>query len=131
MTYLPDLITLLTVAVLFGCGVAVGRARGLYKIVAPATTGHPDFERVFRVQMNTLESIVMFLPALWIAAHYSTNMLVVGGAGMLWVVARIWYAIAYAIDANKRGLGFGISILATTVLWVTGAKGVVMAMMAG
>ena len=130
MTYLPDLITLLAVAVLFGCGVAVGRARGLYKIVAPATTGHPDFERVFRVQMNTLEALALFLPAFWIAARYSDPR-VVGGIGLLWVVARIWYAFAYARDANKRGPGFGLGMLATTLLWLIAARGVVLAMMAG
>lgn len=130
MTYLPDLVTLLAIAVFFGCGFAVGRARGLYKIAAPATTGHPDFERVFRVQMNTLESLAMFLPALWIAARYSDPRLV-GGIGLLWVAARIWFAIAYASDATKRGPGFGLGLAATVALWLLAAKGVAMAMIAG
>ena len=130
MAYLPDLITLLAVAVFFGCGFAVGRGRGKYKIAAPATSGHPDFERLFRVQMNTLEALAMFLPALWIAARYADPR-IVGGIGLLWVVGRIWYAIAYANAAQKRGIGFGLGMLTTVALWGIAAWGVGMAMMAG
>lgn len=130
MTPLPALAALLAVFVFFGCGFAVGRARGRYKIAAPATTGNPDFERMFRVQMNTLEALAMFLPALWIAATYG-NPTWAGGIGLVWVVGRIWYAIAYAYDAHKRGPGFAIGMLATTVLLLLGAKGVLMALMAG
>ncbi|HEY2344720.1 MAG TPA: MAPEG family protein [Xanthomonadaceae bacterium] len=123
MTHLPDLVaidTLLAVAVFFGCMAAVGRGRGKYRIAAPATSGHPDFERLFRVQMNTLEALAMFLPSLWIAARHADPVLV-GGIGLVWVVARIWYAVAYAGDAKKRGLGFGLGMLATGALWVIAA----------
>lgn len=130
MTYLPDLVTLLAVAVFFGCGVAVGRGRGKYKIDAPATTGHPDFERLFRVQMNTLEALALFLPALWIAARYADPR-IVGGLGLAWVVARIWYAVAYANAAMKRGPGFGLGMLATIALWAIAIWNVVIAMMRG
>ncbi len=130
MTHLPDLVTLLAVAVFFGCGVAVGYGRGKYKIAAPATTGHPDFERLFRAQMNTLEALALFLPALWIAARFSDPRLV-GGIGLAWVVARIWFAIAYAYDAKKRGPGFTIGMLATIALWGIAAWGVARAMLGG
>ena len=130
MTYLPDLITLLAIAVFFGCGAAVGRGRGKYNVAAPATSGHPDFERLFRVQMNTLEALAMFLPALWIAARFSDPR-VVGGIGLLWVVGRIWYAVAYASAAQKRGIGFGLGMLATLLLWAIALWGVVTAMMTG
>jgi glutathione S-transferase len=130
MTHLPDLVTLLAVAVFFGCCLAVGRGRGKYKIPAPATSGHPDFERLFRVQMNTLEALAMFLPALWIAARYADPTLV-GGIGLAWVVARIWYGVAYANDPKKRGLGFGLGMLATAALWCIAGWGVVRAMMTG
>ena len=130
MSQLPELITLLALAVFFGCAAAVGRARGRYKIAAPATTGHPDFERVFRVQMNTLESLVVFLPALWIASRYADARLV-GGLGALWVVGRIWYAVAYARDAKKRGPGFVIGMLSSTALWLIASWGVIAAMLKG
>jgi uncharacterized membrane protein YecN with MAPEG domain len=132
MTHLPDLValdTLLAVAIFFGCGIAVGRGRAKYKIDAPATTGNPDFERLFRVQMNTLEAIAMFLPSLWMAARHADPVMV-GWIGVVWVVGRIWYAVAYAGAAKKRGPGFGIGILATAVLWVIAVWGIVVAMMA-
>ena len=132
MSHLPDLValdTLLAVAVFFGTLVAVGRARSKYKIDAPATTGNPNFERVFRVQMNTLEALALFLPSLWIAALHADR-LIVGGVGLLWVIARIWYAIAYAGDAKKRGPGFGLGILATAILWVMALWGLVVATIA-
>lgn len=133
MPHLPDLVaidTLLAVAVFFGCMAAVGRGRGKYRIAAPATTGHPDFERLFRVQMNTLEALAMFLPSLWMAARHADPLLV-GGIGLLWVLARIWYAIAYAIDAKKRGLGFGLGMLCTAVLWGIAAWSVAVSAFAG
>ncbi|MEO8742976.1 MAG: MAPEG family protein [Lysobacteraceae bacterium] len=128
MTYLPDLITLLSVAVFFGCGMAVAMARGRYKISAPATTGNPDFERIFRVQMNTLEALAMFLPALWVAARFADPR-IVGGIGLLWVIARIWYAVAYIGDAKKRGMGFTLGLLSTLALWLIATWGVVRAML--
>src|SRR5262245_12724402 len=51
-------------------GVLTGRARGQYKVEAPATSGHPIFERHFRVQQNTLEQMVIFLPGLYLFGHY-------------------------------------------------------------
>ncbi len=131
MMHLPDLVTLLAVMVFFGCMIAVGRARRRYGIIAPATSGNPDFERVFRVQMNTLEALAMFLPALWIATHYYADPALTGGLGLVWVVARIWYAVAYASAAQKRGMGFGLGMLATLLLWAIALWGVVRAMIAG
>ena len=130
MTHLPALASLLAIVVFFWCIGSVARARSRYSIHAPATTGNPDFERVFRVQMNTLEALAMFLPVLWIAARYG-NPAFAGGIGLVWVVGRVWYAIAYAQDAGKRGPGFAIGSVATIALWLLGAIGVVKAMLAG
>jgi uncharacterized MAPEG superfamily protein len=128
MTHLPALAALLALLVFFWCVGSVGRARARYSIHAPATTGNPDFERVFRVQMNTLEALAMFLPALWIAARYG-NPTWAGGIGLLWVAGRVWYAIAYAKAAGKRSPGFAIGSVATIALWLMGAIGVVKAML--
>ena len=64
------LVTLLAVIFYFYTGYQVGAARAKFGVKAPAATGHPDFERVFRVQMNTLEWMPIFLPALWLFAAY-------------------------------------------------------------
>ena len=114
-THLPALVTVLTVVLLFATSVMVGVARGRHGIKAPATTGNADFERVFRVQMNTLEATVAFLPALWVASHYASP-LWAGLTGLVWLAARAWYAVAYARDAERRGPAFGLSVLALLAL---------------
>lgn len=102
---------------MLAAGVNVGRARGKYGIKAPAVTGHEMFERAYRIQMNTLESAAPMLPALWLYAGFIGDR---GAAaiGAVWLVARIWYAVAYQIDPARRGAGFGISFVAFVVLWL-------------
>ena len=102
----------------------VGRARGRYGIKAPAVTGHPDFERVFRVQMNTVEQSVLFFPALWLCANYFRAD-VAGIAGLVWVLGRVWYAIGYYRAATARGAGFTLSVLGFAVLLAGGAFGLI------
>ena len=109
------LITLLTVVLLIVTAVLVGRARGKYGVHAPATTGHEGFERAFRVQMNTQEATLMFLPALWLASHFG-NPLYAAVLGAVWLLARVWYAAAYSVPGRNRGPGFGLSLLALVVL---------------
>jgi uncharacterized MAPEG superfamily protein len=127
---LPALVTLLTVLLQFATMWAVGHARGKYQIKAPAISGHPAFERAYRVQVNTLESTVMFLPALWLAVHYG-YVLWGGIAGLVWIVGRAWYAWAYLGDANKRGPGYAVGMLGWGALVVMGALGLGRAMLAG
>ncbi len=125
MTPLPfaALITLLTIAVMFWTAINVGRARVKYEVKAPATSGHEMFARAYRVQMNTMESALMMLPALWVYAAFNGE---TGAAvmGLTWVAGRIWYALAYQKDPAKRGGGFGLSLLAIAGLWAGGLWGV-------
>ncbi|HEX4854542.1 MAPEG family protein [Arenimonas sp.] len=118
------LVTLLTIVLMIACTILVGRARGKYKILAPATTGHEGFERAFRVQMNTQEGAIMFLPTLWLAAYFG-NPEWAALAGAVWLAGRIWYAAAYAVPGRNRGPGFAISLLALAVLLVMAAWGVI------
>ena len=106
-------------------GGQVSRARGKYGIKAPATTGSVDFERVFRVQQNTLEQIVVFLPALWMfAAHVSD--LYAGLLGVVWTIGRVIYAQSYYADAAKRGRGYMISLAVVGVLLLGSVVGVLL-----
>ncbi|MEO7053098.1 MAG: MAPEG family protein [Rhodanobacter sp.] len=130
MTELPGLVTLLTVLLLLGMTWIVGRARVKYAIKAPAVSGHPAFERAYRVQMNTLEQTVLFLPTLWLAAHYGFSGWA-GVVGLVWLVGRVWYAAAYLNDPAKRGPGFGLAMLSWFVLLLMACIGVVRAMTAG
>jgi len=117
-------VTLLVLLLLVATGINVGRARGRYGIKAPATTGHDMFDRAFRIQMNTLENTVVTLPAFWLCAIYASER---GAAlvGLVWLVSRVWYALAYQNDPPKRHNAFGLSFLAFAVLWLGAAWGVI------
>ena len=123
MYLLTALITCLAVAVYFSTSILVSRARTAYGIKVPATTGHPDFERVFRVQMNTLEWMPIFLPSLWLFAIHVSDPLA-AALGLVWIAGRILYIVSYSKAANKRGPGFGIQAFATVALWL-GATGAI------
>lgn len=124
MLHLPALVVLLNVLLLFVVTILVGRARGKYAIKAPATSGHPLFERAYRIQMNTLEQTVLFLPTLWLAAHFG-NPAWAGVLGLVWIVGRIWYAITYSRDPAKREVGFAIGMLAWLALLILAIYGVI------
>jgi glutathione S-transferase len=108
-------------------GFLVGGARARYKISAPATTGHPDFERTFRVHYNTLEMLVVFVPAILLFGIYLNPR---WGAiiGAVFVVGRALYAIGYIRAPEKRGIGAMLSFAALTVLLAGGVFGVVRAL---
>ena len=118
-------ITLLSTLLVWFTSFNVSRARHKYKIQAPAVTGNKIFERIYRVQMNTLENFVIFIPSLWLYAIYMSDK-GAGVGGLLWIVGRIWYADSYEKDAKKRGPGFLISMLITIGLWLGAVYGMVL-----
>jgi glutathione S-transferase len=89
----------------------VGRMRVKHGVVAPSCTGHPEFERAFRVQMNTLEQLVPFLPMLYL---FGLLISPIGAAmlGLVWLVGRILYRSGYMRAAEKRGPGMMLTLLA-------------------
>jgi glutathione S-transferase len=93
----------------------VARARGKYNIEAPAITGHPLFERALRIQANTVEQLVLFLPSLWLFSFYVSS-LWASLIGLIWVAGRILYMVNYTADPRKRGRGFKIALAANAVL---------------
>jgi glutathione S-transferase len=123
MYHLTALATLLAILLYSVTGIRVGGARRAYGVVAPATTGHPAFERVFRVQMNTLEWLPIFLPALWLFAVYISDA-IAAGIGLVWIIGRVLYMVSYTKDAASRGPGFMVQMLAALALWC-GAIGAV------
>ena len=88
--------------------VRVGQMRSKHGIKAPATTGHVEFERAYRVQMNTLENLVPFLVVLFLFQRYGYDWLA-GVLGAVWVAGRVMYMLAYLDNPEKRGLGFTIA----------------------
>ena len=100
-------------------GILTGQARGRYGVKAPAVTGHPIFERWMRVQQNTIEQLVVFLPALFLFAGY-VNRTWAAVLGMVFIVGRAIYARSYVADPASRSLGFGLTFI-PNVLLVLGA----------
>lgn len=110
-----ELIIALAVLQYLYFGIEVGRARGLCKVPAPATSGHPVFERHFRVQMNTLELLVVFLPLLWLCSVH-VSQLWIGLIGAVYLAGRVLYRISYVADPGRRTLGFVLSMLPVMAL---------------
>lgn len=96
-------------------GMLVGRARGLFGIKAPATSGNEMFERHFRVHYNTMELLVVFVPASWLFGLY-VDPRWAAGLGIIYLVGRIVYVRSYLEDPAKRSLGFGMSVIPTLLL---------------
>ena len=117
-----NIIAILAILQFILFGVYVGRAREKYGVKAPATTGNEHFERAFRVQMNTLEQLVCFLPALFIAASYQPNA-VVAGIGLVWLIGRFIYRQSYVADPSKRHIGFLLTVVPTIALLGLGLFG--------
>jgi glutathione S-transferase len=121
MFHFTALVTCLAILLYFFTTIQVSKARAAFGIKVPATSGNPDFERVFRVQMNTLEWMPIFLPSLWLFAIYVSDP---GAAvlGLVWIAGRALYMTGYSQAAAKRGRGFAIQAAAAILLWA-GALG--------
>jgi glutathione S-transferase len=96
-------------------GMAVGWARGRFKVQAPATTGNEVFERYHRVHMNTLEQLIVFLPALWLYAQFISPRWA-AALGAVYLAGRMIYFFSYVKDPKSRSLGFALSMLPNLVL---------------
>jgi glutathione S-transferase len=105
-------------------GTFVGRARAKYGIKPPATSGHELFERVSRVHMNTLEQLVAFLPALFIASGYWPNA-IIAGIGAFWIIGRLLYRHLYLKDPSKRHPGFLLTVVPTFILLAAAIVGAI------
>jgi glutathione S-transferase len=124
MFHFTALVTCLSIALYFFTSIRVAKARAAFGIKAPAITGDPGFERVFRVQMNTLEWMPIFLPSLWLFAIYVSDP-IAALVGLVWIVGRVLYMTGYSQAAEKRSRGFGIQAAATGVLWVGAILGII------
>jgi glutathione S-transferase len=123
-TLLTALATLFAILISIGTAILVARTRRTTGIQPPAMSGDARLERALRVQGNTVEGFVVFLPALWLAAIYFQ-----GWAppiiGLIWCLGRILYAVGYVADADRRHIGFGICIFSVLILVILAAIGIV------
>jgi len=106
----------------------VGKQRTKHGVKAPSITGDAEFERAFRVHQNTVEQMVIFLPALWLFGYY-VHALIGAGLGLVFMIARFVYRNAYLNDPSNRSAGFGIGMLATSILALGGLIGAIMSWM--
>ncbi|MEA5535472.1 MAPEG family protein [Crocosphaera sp. XPORK-15E] len=125
MEIYPSLVTVSALAVYLIITLNVGRTRAKYNVKPPAMTGDPNFERALRVQQNTLEQMVLFLPLLWIFCYY-INPVWGSGIGAFWIIGRILYAWGYYQAAEKRILGFAIGSLSSVVLLIGSLVGMIL-----
>jgi glutathione S-transferase len=123
-----ELVTIVTALALieyFAFAALVGQARGKYGVAAPAVSGDPIFERYYRVQQNTLEVLVLFIPGMWMFAHY-VSADVAAGLGVVFIVGRFLYFRGYVADPKSRSLGFALSIIPALILILGGLVGAAM-----
>lgn len=127
MTAMPDytaIVTLLAVALYFFLATRVAVAHGKFDVKLPAMTGNPDFERVVRAHVNTLEWMPTFLAPLWLFAIYLSDP---GAAalGIVWIAGRLLYYAGYSRAVEKRLPGFFIQSIACILLFIGAAAGII------
>src|SRR5437764_12940689 len=123
MFHITALVTCLAISLYFFTSIRVSQARATFGIKVPSITGDPDFERVYRVQMNTLEWMPIFLPSLWLFAIYISDP-IAAALGLVWIAGRILYLIGYSKAVEKRSPGFAVQAIAVIILWA-GALGMI------
>ncbi len=111
------IVMVLAIVQFYVFGVAVGGARKRFGVTAPATTGHPEFERYFRVQMNTLEQLVAFLPAIWLFAQFVEPHWA-AGLGVVYLIGRQIYSITYVKDPKSRAPGYALTALPIFIMLI-------------
>ena len=121
------IVILLALILYNGLGMLVGRARAAHGVKAPAITGPEEFERTFRAHQNSLESLIVFVPAVWIFGTV-VDPLWAAIVGLVYLVGRIVYARGYISAADKRGPGMMISFIATVVLVLGSLIGLIVTM---
>ena len=112
---LVGIVTLVSLLLYFYMGLRVGQARSKHGVAAPAIHGHPDFERVFRVQANTLEWLPIYLVSLWLFALYWDSV-IAACLGVVWIIGRVLYMLGYSRAAAARSTGFLIQLVASAIL---------------
>src|SRR5580700_9628332 len=125
MPHYTAIVALLAVAFYFFLATRVAVAHGKFGVRQPATTGNPDFERIFRAHVNTLEWMPIFLVPLWLCAIYFSDA-AAAVLGLVWIAGRALYFAGYSKAVEKRLPGFFIQATACILLFIGAFAGVVM-----
>ncbi|NNE60486.1 MAG: MAPEG family protein [Woeseia sp.] len=124
------IVTVLALLQVFWFSFQVGKQRQKHDVPAPAMSGPDEFMRAYRVHMNTVEQLIIFLPGLWLFGYY-INPTIGAALGLLFIVARFVYQGGYMSDPKKRGPGFIAGWFATVALVLGGLVGAIMRLLAG
>ena len=124
MPYYTAIVTVLAVMFYFFLATRVATARGKFGVKLPSTTGNPDFERIFRAHMNTLEWMPTFLAPLWLCAVYLSD-ISAAALGLIWIGGRILYFVGYSKAVEKRLPGFFVQSSACLLLLIGAIAGLV------
>lgn len=124
-----SIVTVLALIQLVFFALQVGAARQRCGISAPSVAGDDDFERHYRVHQNTLEQLVIFLPALWMFGYF-IDPIWGAGIGSIFVLSRFMYRLAYIKDPKSRSVTFTVGFLSMAVLLLGSIVGAVMSWMA-
>jgi glutathione S-transferase len=125
---LTTLALVLALVVFFVLAAGVGAARAKYNVPAPLSSGHPEFDKRYRVQMNTLEQLLLFVPGMLLAGPVLGDM-ATAAFGLVWSLGRIIYAVTYVRDPAKRSAGFMLTLLPSVVLLGAAVWGAVRSLM--
>ncbi len=128
--HLSAIVTIVAILLYVYVGLQVAAAHNTYGVKLPATSGHPDFDRMFRIQMNMLEWMPIFIPLLWLCAFYVSDALA-ALIGLVWIGGRVMYFVGYREAAEKRLIGFQIQTGACALLLVLALGGILWRMTNG
>jgi glutathione S-transferase len=118
-------VTVLITFFYFFTAFRVGQFRQKHGIRAPATSGHPEFDRAYRIQLNTFEQMGIVLPFLWVAAFYPIGWAWLAPlVGLIWIASRIIYFVGYMADPEKRLAGAVLGGICNFALFLIAAIGV-------
>ncbi|NXQ67608.1 LTC4S synthase, partial [Quiscalus mexicanus] len=89
-------------------------ARRLFGISPPKISGPPEFERIFRAQVNSSEYFPIFLALLWQAGLFFHQGLA-AALGLLYLYARYCYFMGYKASSSER---LAPMYFSAGVLWI-------------